>query len=433
MNSYIICIPSYKRAKICNDQTLTLLKSIGVSKDLVKVFIVEEEKEEYERTLNPELYGELVIGALGLVPQRQFITDYFPEGQHIVSLDDDITGLDLSMTDFKSADEFFINAFETCSKEKAFLWSVYPVFNPFFRKSRQEITTSISVAIGAFYGYINRPLDDFLKRPLCLSGNKEDVERSIRYYLKDGKIVRFNRVGFNTKYYGKDGGGLGIFQERIEDMKTESIALNTAFPDITRIKIRKNGLYEIVLREKPPKHSRTKITPEPLDIEIIQPEYLEEFNDTSKLFEMLSSITVPVVSSNNRKSFDRHRAMTLGIIKGRVTKIYSLSRSSKKFPQIYEEVVRIGKLICPFEFESIHLNHNVVCPRHIDRGNTGESVIISFGDYSGGTLFIESGEVAEYDTKNRPLKFNGSKYYHWNAPILEGNKYSLVFFNSNNR
>lgn len=434
MNSYVVCIPSYKRAKLCNDKTLTLLKSLGISKDLVKVFIVEEEKDEYERTLDPDLYGELVVGVKGIVAQRQFISDYFPEGRHIVSLDDDITGLDLSMTNFKSADEFFLNAFEKCRQENAFLWGVYPVFNPFYRKDRPEVTTDIAFVIGAFYGYVNRPLDKSLKISICTK-SKDDVENSLRFWLKDGKVVRYNRIGFKSKYCGSDGGGLGNLTSRMENMKLASFALNEAYPDFTRIKIRKNGVYEIVLRSAPPKKDRKKKIVEPLVVEIKEPEYLEEFNDTSKLFEMLSAVKVPVASGGNGRSttFGRHRAMTLGMIKPRGKNTYDLSACSKKFPKIYEEVVRIGKLICPFDFESIHVNHNVVCPRHIDGRNAGESVIISFGDYSGGNLFVENGEVREYNSKNRPLLFNGGKSYHWNAPILGGNKYSLVFFNSNNK
>jgi hypothetical protein len=453
MEDYTICIPSYKRAVICNRKTLKTLNDIGISKDKIKVFIVEEEQEAYATELNPEWYGSLVVGVKGLVPQRQFITDYHPAGTHIISLDDDIEGLDLSLTAYQTADEFFKDAFKTCEKEKAFLWSVYPVFNEYFRKERKPVTTEISFAIGAFFGYINRPNDPELMTPLSPNGNKEDVERSIRYYLKDGKVVRFNRVGFKTKYYGTDGGGLGTFKSRLEKMKENAIALNEAFPDITRIKVRKNGMYEIVLRTAPPKRQKKAktltlpslddaISYEDIPIAVAvpiettdEPVWLPPLaeSETAKLYEMLSKIKVPKQSDGRgrSKTFGEHRSMTLGYIKGRVTRKYDLSYNSKRMPQIYEEVCRIGKLICPFEFSAIHLNHNVQCPRHIDGNNAGKSVIISLGEYEGGSLFIEG--QGEFVTKNHPLIFDGGKYYHWNAPITSGNKYSLVFFSSSNK
>ena len=449
---YTICIPSYRRSAICNRKTLKTLHDLGISKDKIKVFIVAEEEDAYATELNPEWYGTLVVGVKGLVAQRQFITDYHPAGTHIISLDDDIEGLDLSLTTYQTADEFFKDAFATCEKEKAFLWSVYPVFNEYFRKERKPVTTDISFAIGAFYGYICRPNDPSLMTPLSPSGNKEDVERSIRFYLKDGKVVRFNRIGFKTKYYGADGGGLGTFKDRVEKMKENAIALNDAFPDLTRIKVRKNGMYEIVLRSAPPKRVRKPkakpteenivlapaepVAPEPVVADVAEtdePIWLPEYTDTTALLEMLSKVAIPKMSGGRgrSKTFGEHRSMTLGFIKGRVTRKYELSYNSKRMPKIYEEVCRIGKIICPFEFSAIHVNHNVQCPRHIDGNNAGRSVIISLGDYQGGSLHIEN--KGEFVTKNKPLIFDGGKHYHWNDPITSGNKYSLVFFSSSNK
>lgn len=150
---------------------------------------------------------------------------------------------------------------------------------------------------------------------------------------------------------------------------------------------------------------------------------------TEFLYTMLNRITVPLVSgkSGRATSFGSHRGMMLGYVRTRIGHRYQLSRNSRKYPDIYQEVVRIGQLICPFEFDAIQLNHNVVCTPHKDRNNVGESVIISFGDYAGGELNIEG--YGEFDTSNHPLIFDGGKITHWNNPII-GNKYSLVFFNN---
>jgi hypothetical protein len=428
MKNYKICIPSYKRSTICNNKTLKTLHELGISKNNIFVFVVAEELDQYKIDLNPDWYEELIVGEKGLVAQRQFITDYFPAWTYIISLDDDIEGLDLSLTDFTSADDFFNYAFAKCEEQDAFLWSVYPVFNPWFRKERKHMTTNLSFCIGAFYGYINRPFDETLMTPLSPSGNKEDVERSIRYYLKDGKVVRFNRVGFKTKYYGTDGGGLGTFKDRLELMKQNAIKLNEAFPDLTRIKIRKNGMYEIVLKSKVERKRKMEIKEEikiDPDIEWL-PEVTEE--ELATLYFMLTNTTIPKLSNKMGRAvtFGVHRSMTLGYVKGRISRKLNLSLYSKKYPYLYDEVVRLGKKICPFEFSAVHINYNVCCPRHIDGNNTGKSMIISLGEYTGGRLFIEG--KGEFNTQNHPLIFDGAKHYHWNAPITSGDKYSLVFF-----
>jgi hypothetical protein len=119
----------------------------------------------------------------------------------------------------------------------------------------------------------------------------------------------------------------------------------------------------------------------------------------------------------------------MGMIRARKTREYGLSYNSKKHPELYDALMRLGKTIVPFPFNAIHVNNNVVCPRHLDPYNTGSSVIVSIGDYEGCELEIEGFGV--FDTNCHPLLFNGAKYYHWNKPLISGDKYSFVFFTNN--
>jgi hypothetical protein len=162
-------------------------------------------------------------------------------------------------------------------------------------------------------------------------------------------------------------------------------------------------------------------------VSILKPIPCDEFN---VLYDMLEDISVPIAGTNNgRVSFGRHRAMTLGITKGRVNRIIGISHYSKKYPHIYKEIVRIGNLICSddFHYDSIHINHNVVCPKHLDSKNVGDSILVSFGEYTGCNIVIDE---LPYDSFCLPIKFNGSKLIHYNTNDLVGNKYSLVFYKS---
>ncbi len=82
-----------------------------------------------------------------------------------------------------------------------------------------------------------------------------------------------------------------------------------------------------------------------------------------------------------------------------------------------------------FDYDSIQLNKNYKCPKHVDSKNVGESILISTGDYTGGEtiIYYEDKEYIE-DSRECPLKFNGSKYYH-RVKDFEGTRYSIVFFN----
>jgi len=143
--------------------------------------------------------------------------------------------------------------------------------------------------------------------------------------------------------------------------------------------------------------------------------------------KMLETICVPMKSkTSNRRGFPaKHRAMTLGQTRGRFNGVVGLSYYSKKYPDLWNEVKRIGDLIAPFEWKSCHLNKNVVCPKHKDDKNATLTCIISFGDYTGCDLIVEEEKQLTYYT---PLIFNGAEKEHYNTDDLKGTKYSLVFF-----
>jgi hypothetical protein len=255
MGDYIVCIPSYKRATLCNEKTLNTLRENKIDASRIYVYVADQEDYElYLKTLDKSKYNKLVIGEKGLVPQRQFITNQWTNGKHIVFFDDDVERIDLSLSDkFKThtLDYFFKFAFTECEKQGSYIWGVYAVFNPFFRKPRQEMTTGLNYIVGAFYGIINRPKLDAIKLTITKeNGQKEDVERTLKYFIHDGIVLRFNKVGFVTKYYGKEG-GLGRFEDRIKPMTDASNKLKKQYSEYGDIKKRGNGMVEFVLKKVP--------------------------------------------------------------------------------------------------------------------------------------------------------------------------------------
>ena len=164
------------------------------------------------------------------------------------------------------------------------------------------------------------------------------------------------------------------------------------------------------------------------------PVYLESIDsnrdDILNIYKILQNTSVCLLTNKmgRAKTFGTHRSMTLGLVKARITRNFGLSSMTKKHFKLYEALMEFGKTFVPFEFNSIQVNHNVVCPRHIDKNNIGASVIVSIGDYECCDLVIEN--YGTYDIKYKPLIFDGSIDYHYNTPLISGNKYSFVFFKS---
>lgn len=257
MTDYIVCIPSYKREKVCNEKTLSTLHKHKIDPKKIYVYVANEEDYEiYKNHLNSKLYNKLVIGKKGLVPQRQFISEQWSVNKNIVFFDDDVESIDLSLSpNFKNhnLDYFIKDAFHECRENHSYIWGVYAVFNPFFRKTKPEMSTELKYIVGAFYGIINRPNEKKVQLTITKeNGQKEDVERTLKYFINDGIVLRFNRIGFKTKYYGKEG-GLGQFEERLEPMKEACKKLEEKYSDYGHTKVRSNGMSEFVLKKIPAK------------------------------------------------------------------------------------------------------------------------------------------------------------------------------------
>ena len=160
--------------------------------------------------------------------------------------------------------------------------------------------------------------------------------------------------------------------------------------------------------------------------------HLEPINPLNfkRLYELLNKIKLTQVHHNgsgNRHGFPDHRRATFGLVKQRVGGLVGLSRDSIIYPEIFDELIRIGETHVPFEWTSIHINYCLTCPKHKDAHNNGNSLLVSFGEYTGSNIVIEG---KEYNTNCRPVIFNGAELLHWNTDNLQGNKYSLVFYNS---
>ena len=110
------------------------------------------------------------------------------------------------------------------------------------------------------------------------------------------------------------------------------------------------------------------------------------------------------------------------------------SASSLRYP-ILERCLRSLVAACDptFRFTNITVNHNLVCKPHRDTGNIGDSLIIGFGDYTGGQLAIDdaAGGYRAVDIRNRFVRFNGAENKHWTLPFT-GERYSAVFYTHRN-
>jgi hypothetical protein len=245
--TYIVAIPSYQRADTITAKTLKTLVEGGVEKERIHIFVANTEEEAIYKAAVP--WAKVVVGQRGIAAQRWYISQFFPEWQQIVSMDDDVEEvLELRgdvLEKLIDLDGFFRNAFVDLVDKNAFIWGVYPVKNAFYMKPKKRETLGLSFIIGVMYGYINRHLE--LLRPSVSAEGKEDYENSILYYRHDRRVLRYNHITFKTKFFSK--GGLGEEARRITANKTAAEYLANTYPEyISGIFVRKNGMTQVRLR-----------------------------------------------------------------------------------------------------------------------------------------------------------------------------------------
>jgi len=159
-----------------------------------------------------------------------------------------------------------------------------------------------------------------------------------------------------------------------------------------------------------------------MDIVILNEQPVELYAD---LFNLLQTITFDKKTGHsNRRGFpDRHQALTFGLVWRRFERRSSISSHTKKHPEAWKLIQEIGAKT-GWSFSSVHVNKCVLCPPHRDSKNAGKTLLVAFGDYTGGESIV--GGIS-YDIDLKPIIFDGSKLLHSTAPFV-GTRYSLVFY-----
>lgn len=238
LTEYVIAIPSYNRPDTIKKATLKMLSEYNIPSKKIHIFVAnKQQKKLYESKIDKSMYNKIIIGKVGVMNIRNIMSKYFAEGQWVFYIDDDIyrvseciyrkSNLDNYLSkkklentpknreEFKkkgqvlrnlpNLDKFIRDGFKHCLEKKMRLFGVYAAYNPYFMKPTKRndshISYNLTYIIGFFCGAINSKLAE--KRTVA---DKEDYERSIKYYLLNGGVIRYNNIGALTKCYTEPGG-----------------------------------------------------------------------------------------------------------------------------------------------------------------------------------------------------------------------------------
>lgn len=245
--NFQIAIPSHERVDTLKKYTIEFLRSCGVGRSNVTIFVNDSrEASLYKNAFKG--YRVVNCEAKGIGEIRNFIATYYPEGTQVLSIDDDIKYVVRRNDKYTSARFTQLNwlvnkGFSLCKEHGTEMWGIYPIVNPYFM--REGYSKDLKYIIAALYGTISNH-DSFLQVTM---DDKEDYERSIKYYLKFGSIIRINDIGVKTSYYTEPG-GLQTYRTK-QTVAKNAFILSQRYPQLCSLNLKKkSGFAEVRLRDK---------------------------------------------------------------------------------------------------------------------------------------------------------------------------------------
>lgn len=254
---YQIAIPSYKRPETIKKKTLKVLETHNIDPNRVTIFVANgEELEAYTNSLLGTPYQKLVVGVPTIGAQRNFIERYYPEGTRLMMFDDDVEEVQRKISEQKLGpidnleEEIIFKGFEECEKANAKTFGIYAASNAYFMKDR--VYTKLCYIIASMFGVIVEHSDDLVR----VTNHGEDYEYSIRQYIRNGAVVRFDNYTVKSNYYKEDGG--------LQTIRTKEYVYNSIkqiadmYPDYCTMYIREStGNAELRLKDTSKKVTAT--------------------------------------------------------------------------------------------------------------------------------------------------------------------------------
>ena len=252
---YVIAIRTYKRSDIIQNKTLRILNENNIPINKIFIFCGSDEIDIYKNKLNNN-YTIVDGGSKGTNYCNLQINNYFDEGTYIIQMDDDINFIlqfkennnprkkingriepkNLECANLLSIIEEGKNLMDL---HKFNLWGMYAVPNEFFMRKVAPITYDLRFIIGRVFGFIN------CKQIRTKDNCRDDYERTILYYKKDGGVIRFNKYSCDADTYVGKG---GLAESRTVQKMEESVQyMLTTYPEYVKRKKTKSKYPEIRL------------------------------------------------------------------------------------------------------------------------------------------------------------------------------------------
>jgi hypothetical protein len=236
-----------------------------VDPDRITVFLHDHDPHltDYLHVTNNVGAHHHITSQRGITAQRTAITRAFPAGTPIVSMDDDLSGVQEALDSktlrpVEDLDGFFRLMFTETTARDLHVWGISPVPNPYFLRPGR-IGEGLKFLMFTLYGFFNRP--DHPAHTFTVP-YKDEHEFSLRAWWYDGATVRHDGIAVNAEYYTP--GGCEAAGRTYDDVERSVQSLLQQWPGLLRRNPKKTSPWpEIVLKPKKRHAGHPPTTPPP--------------------------------------------------------------------------------------------------------------------------------------------------------------------------
>lgn len=252
MLDYNIVIPSYGRPEGVKKNTLAYLEKTNVPKDNIFIFVADEIEADRYAEENPSYEEHIVIGVKGLCPQRHFISEFFPEGTRLLTMDDDVSAVrklvlkeplegtqkplnhPCELKELLNLHELIQLGYQKIEDRGLKMWGVYQVDNKGFL--HPKITTGLKFIMGHFTAFyagdpVFKEIHDF---PM-----KDDFYWSLRHFIEYGGTLRFDNIAVKAKQHSGAGGTCEDMELKLHKNNLTVDKICETFPEFASPKMRR--------------------------------------------------------------------------------------------------------------------------------------------------------------------------------------------------
>jgi len=183
-----IAIPTSKNCELLKNNTLTYLALYKYPSNLINLFVEsEEEAAEYKKRIPQIFYNKIIVA------NRKSINQHYKEGEIVIQMAENVKDI---KSPYLTLNQIILHAKSVLEKHECGLFGIMP--HDCVKWMVDSYSTHLEYIHSYFFICRNH-------RDIQLTVNeKEDYERTILYFLKHEKVVRYRGAGITIEPLNRD-------------------------------------------------------------------------------------------------------------------------------------------------------------------------------------------------------------------------------------